>query len=148
MNVTDTIPGIHVWLVLLKSYQALEKHAQHSIHKQDICFSDFQILEVLLHKGSMPINKLSDFLPLTSGALTSAVDRLEQKNYLERQFHETDRRCRVIHLTEAGKSFIDGLFSYHKLYFENLMDILNQDERQTLTHLLKKIGKHAQAIKN
>src|SRR5256886_8994811 len=46
--------GVHLWLVLMKAFQALLPHAAGSIKRTELGDSDFRILEVLLHKGPLP----------------------------------------------------------------------------------------------
>src|SRR6202011_5525835 len=94
--------GIHLWLIVWKAYEALRQHAERHIHSLGIGFTDFAILEALLHKGPLPVNQIGIKVGLTSGSITSAVDRLERKGLLSRSNHPDDRRTRVIHLTEAG----------------------------------------------
>ena len=50
--------GVHLWLVLMKAHQALHQHAMRSIAGTGLCFSDFAFLEMLLHKGPLPVNTL------------------------------------------------------------------------------------------
>ena len=44
-------PVIHTWLVLMKAYGTLMRHAERSIEALDMCLSYLAILEALLHKG-------------------------------------------------------------------------------------------------
>jgi MarR family 2-MHQ and catechol resistance regulon transcriptional repressor len=136
--------GIHTWLIMLKAYHVLSRHAERSIAASGLCFSDFIILEALLHKGPLPVNSLGDKLLLTSGALTTAVDRLEKKSLVERKLHETDRRARIVHLTTEGRQLIQDVFDQHRQDFEEIMSILSSAERGTLITLLKKLGTEAQ----
>jgi MarR family 2-MHQ and catechol resistance regulon transcriptional repressor len=140
---TKPAPPIHTWLILMKAHQALQKHAEISISGNGIGFSDFIILEALLHKGPMPVNSIGGKLLLTSGALTAAVDRLEKKGWVERKAHETDRRARIVHLTPMGQSTIEAIFADHQCYLEEIINVLTPDEQQTLVSLLKKLGRHA-----
>ena len=39
--------------------------------------SDFAVLEALLHKGAQPVNVIGKRVFLTSGSITTAIDRLE-----------------------------------------------------------------------
>ena len=94
--------GIHLWLVLWKAYEAVRRHAERHIHSLGLGFSDFAVLEVLLHKGPTPVNTIGELVHLTSGSITAAIDRLEQKSLVERCTDPSDRRARVVHLTEAG----------------------------------------------
>ena len=57
-----------------------------------MCGSDFAVLEALLHKGPLPVNEIGKKILLTSGSITAAIDRLEDKEFVERRAHGTDRR--------------------------------------------------------
>ena len=41
--------------------------------------SDFAILEALLHKGPQAVSELGRRIDLTSGSMTTAIDRLETR---------------------------------------------------------------------
>src|SRR5262245_19872539 len=99
-------PAIHTWLVLMKAHRTLTRHAQRSIEALDMCLSDFAILEALLHKGPQSVTELRRRIDLTSGSMTTAIDRLEERRLVERADHATDRRAWVIHLTPEGRTLI------------------------------------------
>src|SRR5438132_7218081 len=71
--------GVHVWLVFMKAFQALLPHAAQSIEQTELGDSDFRVLEVLLHKGPLPVNTIGPKVWLTPGSISIAVDRLEKK---------------------------------------------------------------------
>ncbi|HUO26286.1 MAG TPA: MarR family transcriptional regulator [Candidatus Aquilonibacter sp.] len=135
--------GVHLWLVLMKAQHAVEKHALRSIAKSGLCFSDFAVLEILLHKGPLPVNTLGASVSLSSGAATAAIDRLEKKALVRRSADARDRRARVVHLTEKGKTLISGAFREHETDMEALTSGLSPSEKTTLVGLLKKLGKAA-----
>ena len=133
--------GVHVWLVLWKAARAVEAYAQISVSQLEICGSDFAVLEALLHKGPLPVNEVGRKILLTSGSITTAVDRLEDKGLVERRSHGTDRRARVVHLTKGGRKMIARAYSDHAADMERLASAsLTRKERETLIHLLKLIG--------
>ncbi len=84
-----------------------------------MCFSDFAILEILLHKGPLPVNTLAERIGLTSGSGTTAIDRLEKRSLVERRPHASDRRTRVVHLTAAGRRLIGKAFERHAADMED-----------------------------
>ena len=137
--------AIHTWLVLMKAHRALARHATRSIEALDMCLSDFGILEALLHKGPQSVRELGRRIELTSGAMTTAIDRLEARNLVGRADHATDRRAWVIHLTPAGKTLITKVFAGHQQAMEKAMTGLSRGERATLTDLLKRLGTSAEA---
>jgi MarR family 2-MHQ and catechol resistance regulon transcriptional repressor len=133
--------GVHVWLVLWKAARAVEAYAESSVSQLEICGSDFAVLEALLHKGPLPVNEIGRKVLLTSGSMTTAVDRLEDKGLVERRSHGTDRRARVIHLTKNGRKMITKAYADHAADMERLASVsLTRKERETLIRLLKKIG--------
>ena len=86
--------GVHVWLVLMKAFQALMPHAAESIARTELGDSDFRVLEVLLHKGPLPVNTVGPKVWLTPGSISVAVDRLARKGLVSRNDHPDDRRVR------------------------------------------------------
>jgi MarR family transcriptional regulator, 2-MHQ and catechol-resistance regulon repressor len=138
--------GVHVFLVLWKAARAVESYAEKSIRNLGIGGSDFAVLEALLHKGPLPVNEIGKKVLLTSGSITVAVDRLEQKRLVERRAHGTDRRARVVHLTKEGRKLITRAYKEHAADMEQLASAsLAAKERATLIRLLKKIGYKAAA---
>jgi MarR family 2-MHQ and catechol resistance regulon transcriptional repressor len=132
--------GVHVWLVLMKAHEALRQHAMRHIESLGIGFSDFAALEVLLHKGPTPVNEIGRLVRLTSGSITSAVDRLEQKGLVERRTDSTDRRTRMVHLTAAGRKLISCAFADHEEAMARASAGLDRGERAQIIGLLKKLG--------
>jgi MarR family 2-MHQ and catechol resistance regulon transcriptional repressor len=136
--------GVHVFLVLWKAAHAAQAYAEKSILKLELCGSDFAVLEALLHKGPLPVNEIGKKVLLTSGSITSAVDRLETKGLVERRAHGTDRRARIVHLTKQGRKLITRAYADHAADMEELASAsLSKEERKTLIQLLKKIGYEA-----
>ena len=136
--------GIHTWLVLMKAHRTLKRHAERSIEALDMCLSDFAILEALLHKGPQSVRDLGRRIELTSGAMTTAIDRLETRGLVTRADHPTDRRTWVIHLTPDGETLISKVFAGHEQAMERAMRGLSKSERATLTDLLKRLGTTAE----
>jgi MarR family 2-MHQ and catechol resistance regulon transcriptional repressor len=136
--------GVHVFLVLWKASRAAQAYAEKSILGLEMCGSDFAVLEALLHKGPLPVNEIGKKVLLTSGSITVAVDRLETKGLVERRAHGTDRRARIVHLTNDGRRLITRVYGDHAADMERLATAsLTRSERKTLINLLKKIGYEA-----
>jgi len=92
MTKPDT-SGIHVWLVLMKAHKALSAISGADIARSGLCTSDFEILELLLSKGPMPVNTIGDRVFFTSGSSTAAIDRLEKRGLVRRESDASDRRA-------------------------------------------------------
>src|SRR6478735_12161445 len=103
---TQDTSGVHVWLVLMKTFQALMPHAAESIGRTELGDSDFRVLEALLHKGPLPVNTLGPKVWLTPGSISVAVDRLVRKGLVSRKDRAEDRRVRQVELTTKGRALI------------------------------------------
>lgn len=137
--------GIHLWLVLWKAYSTLRARADQSIASLDLNWSDFAVLEVLLHKGPLPVNTIGPKVMLTSGSISVAVDRLVRRGLVSRENVESDRRARVVHLTEAGRTLIECAFAQHAEAMEVATEGLSKAERLQTIALLKKLGRFAES---
>src|SRR4030081_262008 len=94
--------GVHVWLVFMKAFQALVPHAAGSIKQTELGDSDFRVLEVLLHKGPLPVNTIGPKVWLTPGSISVAVERLVKKGLVSRKDHAGDRRGGPGQMTPEG----------------------------------------------
>jgi MarR family 2-MHQ and catechol resistance regulon transcriptional repressor len=129
-------------LVLLKAFHALAAHAEESLHlsRTGLGNSDFCVLEVLLHKGPLPVNTIGPIVWLTPGSISVAVDRLEKKALVKRK-NTDDRRVRLVELTAKGRALITKISREHAAAMEEAADVLSKEERLMLLRLLKKLGK-------
>src|SRR5450755_3387099 len=71
----------HVWLVTMKAMRALTRYAASGIEETGLGLSDFGVLEVLLHKGPLPVNTIGPIVDLTPGSISIAVDRLRSEEH-------------------------------------------------------------------
>jgi MarR family transcriptional regulator, 2-MHQ and catechol-resistance regulon repressor len=148
LNSASGAQALHVWLILWKAARAIEQNALASISRLGLGLSDFAVLEVLLHKGPQPINVIGRKILLTSGSITTAIDRLESKKLVLRTPHPEDQRARLVQLTEKGKRLIQCAFEQHARDMEETMAVLAPAERLVLMRLLKKAGLFAAARLN
>ncbi len=146
MSRKDPEAGVHLWLVLWKAYAALHQHALESIESLGLGYSDFGVLEILLHKGPTPVNTIGAKINLTSGSISVAVDRLEERGLVERRSDPDDRRTRVVHLTAHGRKLIEEAFASHAAAMETATSALTGEERRQALALLRKLGLGAAAI--
>lgn len=135
--------GIHLWLVLWKASKTLGAYADRSIESLDMGRSDFGVLEALVHKGPLPIKALGEKVLLTSGSITTAIDRLEERGWVERQMDGDDRRSRIVRLTASGREVIRPAFARHTKHMEEAVGGLKAAERAVLIDLLRRMGQHA-----
>ena len=136
----------HVWLVMMKAMRALTKYAAAGIEETGLGLSDFAVLEVLLHKGHLPVNTIGPIVDLTPGSISTAVDRLFAKGLVSRVESAEDRRVRIVALTACGKELIAGAFRKHSGQMKRVFSELSPEELHGLEGAIKKVGKRAAAL--
>ena len=136
----------HVWLVMMKAMRALMRYAAAGIEETVLGLSDFGVLEILLHKGPLPVNTIGSIVDLTPGSISIAVDRLFAKGLVSRVESAEDRRVRIVALTPRGKDLIASAFRKHSGQMKRVFSELSPEELCGLEVVLKKVGKRAAAL--
>jgi len=136
----------HVWLVMMKAMRALTRYAAAGIEETGLGLSDFGVLEILLHKGPLPVNTIGPIVDLTPGSISIAVDSLFAKGLVSRVESSEDRRVRIVALTARGKALIDSAFRKHSGQMRKAFAELSPEELRSLEAALKKVGKRAATL--
>src|SRR5689334_18037384 len=139
-------PPVHVWLVMMKAMRALTRYAAARIEETGLGLSDFGVLEILLHKGPLPVNTIGPIVDLTPGSISIAVDRLVAKGLISQVESAEDRRVRIVALTPCGKELIASAFRKHSGQMKRVFSELSPEELRGLEAALKKVGKQAAAL--
>lgn len=128
---------------LLQATHLLERNwflplaAQFELHQ-----GEFDVIATLRRSGNpyaMTPTDLHEGLMLSSGAMTSRLDRLERKGLIERVPSPNDRRSTLVRLTPAGLALIDKLLPLHVANEQQAMASLTQKEQAQLDGLLAKM---------
>lgn len=147
MSTSKSSHAAYLFLILWKAWRAVELVDRRSIQGLGIgCFSDFVLMEALLHKGPQTVSALGTKAGLTSGSVTTAVQRLEKHGWVERESSPSDGRSSMIALSAAGKETIAEAFAVHCRQLDKVFAPLGKAERDELVRLLKKVGRTAEAI--
>jgi MarR family 2-MHQ and catechol resistance regulon transcriptional repressor len=145
---TNETSSAALWVVLARAYRSMAAFVERSVSALDIGLSDFMILEALLHKGPLTMSELSDAALITNASMTAAIDRLEERDFVERVAEKQDRRVRRVQLTAQGTALIKRLYVRHERDLDEVMADVHPSQRAELRRGLKTIGLSAQAKLN
>jgi DNA-binding MarR family transcriptional regulator len=81
--------------------------------------TDMAIIDALDREGPAPAGRLADVTGLSSGAMTTALDRLERSGYAQRVRDSGDRRRVLVELTEQAGA-LHQFYAEHAAYAERL----------------------------
>ena len=138
--------AIHAWLVIMKAHQSIARYLLPTMIKEGLGDSDFRVLEVVLHKGPMPVNAIGPKVDLNPGSVSVAVDRLYKKGFVSRVESVSDRRVRTVSMTDKGREMFIPLFRRHAALIKRAFQDVSSEELQQLEATLKKIGKRAERL--
>ena len=138
----------HTLLVMLKVLRAIRHSALLPILKGGLGESDFRVLEVLLHKGPMPVNAIGPKVDLNPGSVSVAVDRLYKKGLVSRVESGSDRRVRTVSLTAKGRRAFVPTFRQHAALIKRAFQDVSPEEQRQMEKALKKIGRRAEELAN
>jgi DNA-binding MarR family transcriptional regulator len=104
--------------------------------------ADFQVIVTLRRAGApfqMPQARLMTALGLTSGTISVRVDRLLCRGVVTRESDDTDARVTRIRPTGEGLRLFDDIAPVHPANEDRLLSALDDDERDALTGLLRRL---------
>ena len=98
------------------------------------------IIEAIGCDREMTMTEVARDLEITVGTLTTAINKLIKKEYVERRRIEEDRRVVVVYLTESGKKVFDEHTLFHKEMIDEVAKNFEDYELKVLTKALSKVS--------
>jgi DNA-binding MarR family transcriptional regulator len=100
--------------------------------------SKLRALALIAESGGLRIGELADRVGVDDTTATRMVDRLEDLGLAERHAAEADRRATVVELTGEGKELTAGVAAQRLLFFCDVLEALEPEERAQLVELTAK----------
>ena len=142
------IPMASLSIVLARAYRAMSEFLEAGVAVHGTYFSDFVVMEALLHKGPLSLAEIGEKTNHSSASILTTVERLEQRALIQRRpGHLAPPDTVVVDLTQTGREFIRKLFDSHERDIAAVMQILTTEERAQLYEGLKKIGLRANDLR-
>lgn len=96
------------------------------------------IVAVGLHETN-PMNVVATRLGVTLATLTTAVNKLVEKGFIDRSRCEDDRRKVLISLTKRGKQVYRSHDLFHRKMIDEALAGLNDEEERVFAQALSKV---------
>lgn len=142
----ETQLALQLLVGLARCTHSVMKYCVNDILRYDLKISEFEVLELLYHKGQTPQGAIAERVLLTTGSITYIVNQLEKKGLVQRVPCPEDRRIIYAEITEAGKAKMDKMFPPHAEEVRRAVSGLTVEEQQQALALLKKMGLAASAL--
>lgn len=137
----DTSP-LEVVGRLLLCARHLEQDLVTALEPLGLSFGDFDVLNTLRRHGDaagMNPRALAHASLITSGAMTTRMDRLVRSGLIERAPDPTDRRGVLVRLTEQGDRLADQAVRTVLAADEAFLEPLDHPQRETAAALLNRL---------
>lgn len=141
---SDSKRSLRAWLYLIKCSKHFDQIISDRFREHyNSSLSRFDVLAHLELSGEegMSTSQLASRLLASKGNITRLLDRMEQDDLITRSQHSSDRRVSNIFLSDKGKQLFDKMAPEHELWTHEILDVLNNDEKNELVRLLR-IVKH------
>ncbi|MBP6712944.1 MAG: MarR family transcriptional regulator [Aliarcobacter sp.] len=111
------------------------------LSKHKLTFNQFKVLEVLYHLGDLNIGSITKLTMSTPGNTTVVVRNLKRDEWITSIKDPNDSRASILSITHKGKEIIEEVFPNHASNLTKAMEVLSDDELNTLYELLNKVYK-------
>lgn len=104
---------------------------------------EIRIINIVYSTEDVILKEICTKLEIPKSTLTSAIDRLERMQYINRVISSRDRRSYGLQLTEEGYRVQSEHLAFERKLYGYLLDALDtNEERELLMQLLRKIVKN------
>ncbi|MCB2294631.1 MarR family transcriptional regulator [Clostridium algoriphilum] len=107
---------------------------------KDISITEIHTIDAIGMYEYRTMSQVAQDLRITVGTLTTAINKLLKKGYVDRKRGEEDRRSVMIALTRKGKLAYRIHDTFHSHMVHATIDGLNEEEEEILIKSLEKLN--------
>lgn len=135
--------------MLVEVYDDVNQIEEYSIKQgsfNDLSITEIHTIEAIGLYGMKTMSEVAAEIGITMGTLTTAVDKLIKKGYVERNRSTSDRRIVNICLTNRGKLAYRIHEKFHLDMVKAIMLDFSAEEEEVLLAALSKLNRHLKDI--
>lgn len=126
--------------------QVIEETSLRTSQFSDVSLKEMHIIEIIGKNTNVTPSDIARELMLTLGTVTTSLNKLEAKGYIERKRSKLDRRVVHLTLTKKGK-LLDRLHrKFHKNMVIHIAEDMNEQEFEALAQVLKNLHKFLEEL--
>ena len=136
------VSSLHVVGRLLRVAARVDQVRERALRAYGLTLGDFDVLATLRRIGGpegVNAKHLSASALITSGAMTTRLDRLERAGLIERRPDPADRRAVLVRLTAEGRRVAGGALESVLQAHEQYLQSLSGRDRDQLVAVLRKL---------
>lgn len=121
----------------------IKQKGREMLEEYHITPPQFDALQILVEEGDLTVGELSARLFLAPSTITDLIDRMEKNGHVERTRDHKDRRIVKIKSLQNGKTLIQEVIQRRCCYVDNLLQNVDDEDRNKLIELLKILNSEA-----
>jgi DNA-binding MarR family transcriptional regulator len=138
---SKTISVVNELLVdIFNDILTIEQKALSEGEFKDLSITEIHTIEAIGMYEARSMSEVAQDLEITVGTLTTAINNLVKKGYVERKRIEEDRRVVLIQLTKRGKLAFRIHEKFHKDMVRETINGLSEQEEEVLVGSLEKLN--------
>ncbi len=105
--------------------------------------AQFSVLNNFVRLGGYRTpSQLAAAFQVTKGAMTNTLNRLQQKKLINMTANPADGRGKIVRITQRGRQMRDMAIKLANPQFDDMSEMIEQHELQSLLPILQRIRKH------
>lgn len=136
-----TDKSMQTWIQIVRAFTKIRTKELKYITACGLTMNQFEVLEVLYHRGDLQVGAITKLIMSTPGNVTVVVKNLTRDGLVQTLPSSEDARVRVVSITEKGKELIGEMFTQHASNLKSYFDVFSDEEMVVAYDLLRKLHK-------
>lgn len=136
-----TDKSMQTWIQIVRAFTKIRTKELKYITACGLTMNQFEVLEVLYHRGDLQVGAITKLIMSTPGNVTVVVKNLTRDGLVQTLPSSEDARVRVVSITEKGKELIGVMFTQHASNLKSYFDVFSDEEMVVAYDLLRKLHK-------
>ena len=139
---TGRYPRVRLFFRLLTFADTLNKYAGMEVRKKGDNRTGLAVLQILLkYPDGISQQEIARQTGRTKQAIVMAINKLEQKKYLQRHSNSHDKRMNSVIITQEGIDHLNEVFPHTLAMCDNVLSAFSAEEIDQLIALNRKLTK-------
>ncbi|GMA67664.1 MarR family transcriptional regulator [Leuconostoc gelidum subsp. aenigmaticum] len=135
-------------VVVFNNVMWIEEAALKQSYFSDITLKDMHTIDAISMYSEKSASQVAKMIHLTPSAMTTAIDRLVDKGYIERRRSDKDRRVVRLGLTHKGRVVYRAHQEFHRDLTHNLLKDMQGSEVETVRRAIHNLVSYLRNVRN